>query len=173
MQEWDFGVACSLPAEFFLAPLRQVLESALRGDDDGEHACGDYQELLLNCRRRALSVPEGLEIEKFPDAVELYEVRKLGDGVGDDVGAIAPLVPSLFSDEFFGAPKEDGLGHDAPVEIFVELVRVLFPLCRCVVAEVDEVLLCALTHHVREKAPSILVLRQVGFRDELLARMPK
>jgi hypothetical protein len=84
LQEADLGVACALPAEFFLAPFRDVLESSFGRDDDREHAFRDHQELLLDGGREALSVPEGFEVEQFADAVELDEIREFGDRVGDD-----------------------------------------------------------------------------------------
>lgn len=70
-QQDDFGVARSLPTEFFFAPLCDILESALRRDDDREHALRNNQELLFNCWREALAVPECLEVEEFSDAIEL------------------------------------------------------------------------------------------------------
>ena len=101
-----FGVAGALPAEFFFAPFRDVLESSLGRNDDREHALGDHEELLFDGGREALSVPECFEVEQFADTVELDEVREFGDGVRDDVRAIAALVPGLFADEFFGASEE-------------------------------------------------------------------
>jgi hypothetical protein len=46
---WDYCgvVAGALPAEFFFAPFRDVLESSFWCDDDGEHALGNDQELSL------------------------------------------------------------------------------------------------------------------------------
>jgi len=43
--------------------------------------------LLLDGGREALPVPEGFEVEQFPDAVELDEIPEFGDCVRDDVGA--------------------------------------------------------------------------------------
>jgi len=43
LEEGDFGVACALPAEFFLAPFRYVLESSFGSDDNLEHAFGDHE----------------------------------------------------------------------------------------------------------------------------------
>src|ERR1035437_6557414 len=99
LQEADFGVACALPAEFFFAPFRDVLESSFGRDDDAEHAFGDDQELLFDGRCEALSAPQGFEVQEPPDAVELDEIREFGEGVRDDVRAISPLVPGLFADE--------------------------------------------------------------------------
>jgi hypothetical protein len=116
-----------------------------------------------------LSVPEGFEVEQFPDSVELDEIREFRDRVRDDVRAVPTLVPSLLADEFFGTPEEERFDDEAFVKFFVEPVRVLLPFRRRVVAEVDEVLLCSLTHDVWVESPRVLILCQVGFRDELFS----
>ena len=169
LEKRNLCVACSLPADFFFAPFRDVLESFFGCDDDREHPPGDHEELFFDGWCEALSVPECFEVEEFADAVELNEVREFRDGVRDDVCAIAALVPGLFADEFFGTPEEDCLDDDAFVEVLVKLVGVFLPFCGCVVAEGDEVLLRSLADGVWEEAPGVLVLCQVGLSDELLA----
>ena len=169
LQEADFGVACALPAEFFFAPFCDVLESSFGRDDDREHPLGDHEELLLDGGRETLPVPERFEVEEFADAVELDEIREFGDRVRDDVRTIAALVPGLFADEFFSASEEQCFDDDASVVFLVELFLVLLPFGGCVVAEAGEVLLRSLADDVREEPPSVLVLRKVRFRDELLS----
>jgi hypothetical protein len=95
LQEGDLGVAGALPAEFLFAPFCDVLESSFWRDDDREHALGDDQELLFDGGREVLSVPEGFEVEQFPDSVELDEIREFRDRVRDDVRAVPTLVPGL------------------------------------------------------------------------------
>ena len=118
-----------------------------------------------------MSVPEALEVEQFADTAELDEVREFSDRVGDDVCAVSALVPRLFADEFLGAPEQECFDDESLVEVFVELIGVLFPFRGRIVTEVDEVLLCPLADGVRKESPSVLVLCEVGLGDELLSRI--
>src|ERR1035441_5164635 len=95
-------------------------------------------------------------------------MRKLCDGVCNNICSITILIPRLRSYEIFRSPEQHGFYDDSFVEFFIELRLVLFPFALNVVTECHKVLLSALTDDVRQIAPCILIFGEVHLRNQLL-----
>ena len=90
-----------------------------------------------------------------------------GDGIGDDVGAIAAVIPGLGGDQFFGLAEYDGSGDGAPVMVFVEVLGGFAPLGADAAGVYGEILLRAVVDGSGVFVPDIFEFCQVGFGEHL------
>ncbi len=78
----------TLPADLFLRPFCYVLEATLGRNDYFEDLIGDYSKLSLNLLSQSLARPAASKVKETARPFELDKVRKLGEGIGDDVGSV-------------------------------------------------------------------------------------
>src|SRR6185437_10263737 len=96
----------------------------------------------------------------FPNCIEVYGqihraniVGQLRDGIGNNVSAIAALIPRLFGNQLLYSVKNDSLGDAMLEKGFVEVIRMLLPLISDFRCEGSKVLLRALANDVRVAPP--------------------